>query len=479
MALQQYIFALPYIAPERVFAFFVDRPYAQFLDSNDALSDLNQFSFLVFDPIEKISHSGNKTKIETTEFSFEFSEDPFAIVQKRLKHYAEGCQFLEHPPVPFTGGALGLFGYDLGRRIEVLPSHSLKPEETKDMMIGLYDQVIAYDHRSESCYFIVLEKSDALAQARYQRMMAKFSNIKSRPVASAFTPLSYSKVIWTKRRPTNQFLGDIQKTLDYIEAGDIFQANLSLRLEAKLPENFDSYAHYKHLRHMNAAPFSAFCNFGATQISCCSPERFLRIDAKQKIETRPIKGTLSDHLDAEILRNSEKDRAENIMIVDLLRNDLSKICEDQSIDVPALCQIETYKGLHHLVSVVTGQLKNAMSSIDALRACFPGGSITGAPKIRAQEIIEELEPTRRGAYCGSIAYIDFQGQMDSNIVIRSLVYENNAVRLQIGSGIVADSDPLLEYQEMMLKAQKLIESFAETEDQDFETLIPLNQKISV
>jgi para-aminobenzoate synthetase component 1 len=264
-----------------------------------------------------------------------------------------------------------------------------------------------------------------------------------------------------------QFKSAIGRTIDYIEAGDIYQANITQRFRAKLPGAFDRLALYEALRSRNPATFAAYVDFGDTALLSSSPERFLKLEGRQ-VETRPIKGTRprgrspaeDSALAAELLA-SAKDRAENLMIVDLLRNDISRVCDVGSVKVPVLYGLESYATVHHLVSVVTGQLGADRNALDLLRACFPGGSVTGAPKIRAMEIIAELEPTARGPYCGSIGYISADGNMDSNIVIRTYCIQRDELTFQVGGGIVADSGPQAEYEESLAKAKALIEVLAQ------------------
>jgi para-aminobenzoate synthetase component 1 len=254
----------------------------------------------------------------------------------------------------------------------------------------------------------------------------------------------------------------VQRVIDYILAGDIFQANLSQCLQTRLPSGLTGFNLYRRLRKVNPAPFAAFVRFDDIEIVSASPERFLKLQ-QGRIETCPIKGTrprgatpqADQALAAELLA-SEKDRAENVMIVDLLRNDLSRVCRDGSVNVPRLCELETFATVFHLVSTVTGELLPGKTAVDLLRACFPGGSITGAPKIRAMEIIAELEPTQRGPYCGSIGYIGFDGSMDTSITIRTYGIKDGIVTFQAGGGIVADSRPADEYEETVAKARALI-----------------------
>jgi para-aminobenzoate synthetase component I len=254
----------------------------------------------------------------------------------------------------------------------------------------------------------------------------------------------------------------VARIVEYIHAGDAFQVNLTHRLRATLPD--DAWSFHRRLARRNAAPFSAYFDTGDAVICSASPERFLRVSGR-RVETRPIKGTAPRAPDPaedarlrDALLQSEKDRAENVMIVDLLRNDLSRVCRDRSIHVPALCQAESYASVHHLVSEVTGELRDGVGPLDALRAAFPGGSITGAPKVRAMEIISELERTRRGVYTGAIGYVGADGSMDTSIAIRTVTVRERRAYFGVGGGIVADSDPEGEWEETLHKARGIIDA---------------------
>ena len=321
--------------------------------------------------------------------------------------------------LPFTGGVAGIFGYD--------------PDAT---CLGLYTKVIAFDVIAQRCWLC----GNATLPELTPRAL--------HPVTLSFTPL----------KPRPAYEADIARVIRYIKDGDIFQANLAQYFTAALPAGFDAYAHYLHLRLLNPAPFSAYMNCGDRILVSTSPERFLHVQSGI-VETRPIKGTLADSFPASTLAQSEKDRAENIMIVDLLRNDLSKVCTDDSVSVDQLCAIETFAGLHHMVSTVSGSLRGGITPSMALAACFPGGSVTGAPKLRAMDIISELEPVSRAAYCGAIGYIGANGHMDTNIAIRTLQYKDGQAFYGAGGGITAASDPGAEYDETLLKARKVFESF--------------------
>ncbi|MCK6418704.1 MAG: aminodeoxychorismate synthase component I [Alphaproteobacteria bacterium] len=353
----------------------------------------------------------------------------------------------------------GLFSYDLGRSLETLPVAAQKDSTLPALAIGFYMTFISADHQTgETCLHLRAE-DDAQAQEKKKKIIEAIA-------CTAIPDYKSCAPSWQENLDDAEFAARVQRLIDYIRAGDLFQANMTRAFDAVLPDDFDPLAHYFHLRRVCPAPFSAYMNLGGGRvIASASPERFLQVQDGM-ITTCPIKGTrprgkdsAKDKYNRAELENSAKDRAENIMIVDLMRNDLSKICTPDSVDVEKLCDVESFSSVHHLVSTVRGRLADGQTALDALRACFPGGSITGAPKIRAMEIIEELEPARRGAYCGALAFIDPQGNMDSNILIRTLVYESGHVRLQTGAGITADSIPAEETQETHDKARAILGSF--------------------
>jgi para-aminobenzoate synthetase component 1 len=258
----------------------------------------------------------------------------------------------------------------------------------------------------------------------------------------------------------------VRRTIDYILAGDIFQANIAQRFSAAIPPGFDGFAFYEILRGRNPATFAAYLDYGGLTIASSSPERLLSFDG-MSAEARPIKGTRRRDPDAGIdaslrsdLLASRKDRAENVMIVDLLRNDLSRVCDPGTVEVPVLCGLESYASVHHLVSVVTGRLAAGRSPPDLIAACFPGGSVTGAPKIRAMEIIAEIEKLPRNAYCGSIGWIGLNGRMDLNIAIRTVTFNDGIASFHGGGGITARSDPAAEYEETLFKTDRIMQAFA-------------------
>lgn len=420
----QTILEIPYLPAADVFRAFADAPGSLFLDSSAAGHPLGRYSFIMFEPLDML---------------VTLDEIPAAL---------RGYEPAPDAPLPFTGGLAGFFSYDFARALEDFPETASATDDFPPLRLGIYDQVIGFDHQSKRAWYCCYSETQFDAQQRWNSLQRRIEAAPDREPSAV-------RVTLQPMKSREAYEADIRRVIDYIRAGDAFQVNLAQRFEAQKPHGFDTYGHYLSLRRVNPAPFAAYLNFGDTVISSSSPERFLQVHGGM-IEARPIKGTSAD---AAALAASEKDRAENIMIVDLLRNDLSKVCTDTSVDVQLLCAVESYAGLHHLVSSVTGTLAPGMNATDALIACFPGGSISGAPKIRAMEIIEELEPCRRGPYCGAIGYIGFNGDMDMNIAIRTVTYQNGKVICNAGGGITADSEPAAEYDETMLKAQKIFESY--------------------
>lgn len=448
------------IDPIQAFAAVKHMPYSLLLDSADRKHANSRYSFVLCYPIETIEAQDGKITVTNWEQKLSFTGDPLDILQSRLKSWVSETTHIPNMP-PFQGGAAGLFGYDLGRYFEELPENAENNSKIPDMAVGIYDQVLAHDHLLKKTYLFTHARSEAEAQKKSTFL---FSLYKKNMELPQYEP---TLLDWNSNFDQSGYEALVQRVVDYIYEGDIFQANIAQRFDARLPQNFDPFVHYLHMREVNPAPFATYMNLGDIKISSASPERFITVKDSNKVETCPIKGTrprvenlTQDRAYKNDLRDSEKDNAENTMIVDLLRNDLSKVCTPHSIEVSDLCKLESFASVHHLVSTIKGELSSDKTAIDLLRSSFPGGSITGAPKIRAMEIIEELEPTRRGAYCGSVGYIGFDGSMDTNILIRTLTYENNQVSLQVGGGIVAQSNPQNEYQETLDKAAAILGSFS-------------------
>ncbi len=350
--------------------------------------------------------------------------------------------------LPFTGGAMGYFGYDAN-----LTSGPITPRITNDIhlptiAVGLYDWAIVTDHKQQATYY-VHQHDDEQHWHWLQNKLEQTPTI---------TPFALTET-FTANQSQRSYIEAFNKIKDYITAGDCYQVNLAQRFSA--PFDGDAFNAYRLLREHNPAPFSAFMRLEMGDVISCSPERFIQCH-DGLVETNPIKGTMprdddsiTDNINAITLQNSEKDRAENLMIVDLLRNDLGRSCQVGSVQVPKLFELQSYRAVHHLVSTVTGTLEPDLTPVDLLQRAFPGGSITGAPKIRAMQIIEELEHYRRSIYCGSIGYIGYDGSMDSNIAIRSCVAQNNTLYCWAGGGIVADSTAQAEYQETLDKISRI------------------------
>ncbi len=453
-------------------------PHLLFLDSASVLPHLGRYSFLTADPVEWIwsrgtqVFSGAKILPQT---------DPFAVLEERL------CRFrLEALPdlPPFQGGAAGMFGYDLCHHLEKLPRPRFDDLAVPDLAVGLYDWVAAFDHVAGRAWLVSTGYPETEPRRRRLRARRRLHEIKrllekpARPVRFLHEPRqSLAAPVFPLPSPLGgegkenvpelssnfsraAYLATLRRAIDYIHAGDCFQVNIAQRLLC--PATLPPLELYGRLRQRNPAPFAGYFDLGDFVVASASPERFLRVE-QGEVETRPIKGTRprgttpqEDQALRDELLASAKDRAENVMIVDLLRNDLGRVCQYGSVRVAAVCRLESYRYVHHLVSEVRGRLRPDRGVIDLLRAAFPGGSVTGAPKIRAMEIIAELEPVARGPYCGSLGYLGFDGSMDTNLLIRTFTMGKGWLQFPVGGGIVADSDPQDEYEETLHKAEGLL-----------------------
>ncbi len=395
-----------------------------------------------------------------------FGDDPFLELRSALKQF-KSSQLPQLPP--FQGGLIGLLGYELGHCWERLPEVPRDEFCTPALAVGLYDWLICWDHKLNKTWLLVHEDNSLLAgRARLEQRLEQINsclvadgNLERELKSVRSNDLSSHKV--ESSFTEQDYLKSVQKVIEYIRAGDIYQANLSRKLQ--YPFQGTSRQLYDTVRHSNPAPFAAY--FEPSEdwaMISASPEQFLQVENKHVV-TRPIKGTRprwkakdTDLMQGLALQAAEKDRAENTMIVDLMRNDLSKVCKLGSVKVPRWCELESFERVHHLVSEVTGELNEDADIWDLLAATFPGGSITGAPKIRAMEIISELEQTARGHYCGSLFAAGFDGMLQSSILIRSLILKNGNVQCPVGGGIVADSIPENEYTETEHTAAGLLAS---------------------
>lgn len=435
-------------------------PHLAFLDSAMPHSALGRHSYLTADPYAVLeAKDGGATFAGRP-----VDGDPLAVLAAELE--ARRAPAIRDLP-PFQGGAIGYLAYEYGRRLERLPASEIDDLGVPDAVLPVYDWVIACDHVRNKAWLISTGAPETDEQAREARAKARADGVMdrlSRP-APARKEVPQPRLAFRSNFDRAAYVEAIARTIEYVLDGDIFQANIAQRFLADLPDTFDPWAFYKRLRTRNAAPFAAWLDFGDVKIASSSPERFVAVEGGH-VETRPIKGTAkrwanphADGSSSRALLDSEKDRAENVMIVDLLRNDLSRVCRPKTVEVPKLCGLETYASVHHLVSVVTGRLREGLGVTDLLRASFPGGSITGAPKLRAMEIITEIERHARGVYCGSIGWIGFSGDADFNIAIRTATIAKGKALFQAGGGITALSDPQAEYDETLTKARAVFEAF--------------------
>ena len=465
--------------PLETCARFADLPFLVLLDGAADHERLGRYSFLAADPYTAVRAKGLLTQQLHDDHWNRVEGDPLTRVRALLEPYH--TESVAGVP-PFQGGAAGYIGYDWGAALERVPRARYDDLAVSDLLLGLYDWVIAWDHAASRAWIIstgmpergmgrdrraarrlalVMERLEREAGYGMRDASPRIPHLASR-ISTSAPSYPVPDLPGVRSNFTHDgYLDAVARVIEYIRAGDIFQANLSQRLEA--PLGGTPLALYDRLRRRNPAPFAAFLDFGDLVVASSSPERFLRVQPDGRVETRPIKGTrprgVGPEHDAALalaLSQSEKDRAENVMIVDLLRNDLSRVCRPGTVRVPELFALEHYATVHHLVSTVVGDLAPGHDAVDVLRAAFPGGSITGAPKVRAMQIIAELEPTARGVYCGAIGYLSTSGALDSSIVIRTYLVRGGNVYFQVGGGIVADSDPEQEYRETLDKARGLI-----------------------
>lgn len=448
---------LPYFENSAtLFSLIEASEWSIFLDSGYPSKSAGRFDILTTDPIATVVYQDNKTIVSTLTSQETRNGSPFDVLRQVLKKYNPKRKS-KHPS-PFHGGALGYFSYDLARSFEKIPNIAEDKEQLPDMAIGIYTWAIIVDHKRKETHLTgEVKKPSPLFS--WEQLIELFSqqphhkdleteqtfSVKS-PIVSNFSYAQYEKAF--------------KQIKEYILSGDCYQINLTQRFSASAEGN--PWVAYKQLRSLNPAPYSAYINTPFGQILSSSPECFLEV-IDQQVETKPVKGTRprSPNIEEDLkyrqdLLLSKKDRAENIMIVDLLRNDISRVCQTGTIKADRLFEVESYSTVHHLVSTINGQLSPKKDALNLLEACFPGGSITGAPKIRAMEIIESLEPHRRGIYCGSIGYIDFNGNMDTNICIRTLIYNQKTIRFWVGGGIIHDSIVEDEYQETFDKGKALL-----------------------
>ncbi len=439
-----------------IYKIFYEDRYSIFLDSGMDRERLGKYSFISANPFLEIESKNDQIIIRENGREMLYQGNPFIHLKENLSKY----HIKNDTNLPFVGGAVGFLSYDLCHHLEKLPLTVEDDLNLPDFIIGFYDGIVIFDHNNNKVYVASAGfPEEKAAQNKINEIKRRIEKNKKIDLQHLDFKYSHNKPRLISNFTQKEYYRAIEKVRKYILQGDIYQMNMTQRFSTlinKHPLNI-----YDRLRTINPAPFASYLNYGDMQVISSSPERFLQL-RDGTIETRPIKGTLprgknskQDERNKRKLLKSKKDRAENLMIVDLLRNDIGRVCKFGSIRVPELFCLETYPTVFHLVSTVTGKLREDQDAVDCIMATFPGGSITGAPKIRSMEIIDELEPTCRHVYTGSIGYIGFDGNMDLNIVIRTILIKNDQAYYQVGGAIVWDSVPEKEYQETLDKGLAL------------------------
>jgi len=456
----------PLTAPE-VFGLFHSQLHSFFLDGGMDPQRLGRYSFIGTDPFLVMRSQGDQVTIIRQDKPENEQGNPFDILCKLLDTYR-----LDYfsTTIPFWGGAVGYLSYDLCHFIERLPATAIDDLKLPESYFGFYDAIFAFDNLEGKAYIVSTGFPELDEDRRTKRARLRLEELKGRlssplptvPEANLPSAKSSTEAVLKSNFTPKDYIKAVDMVREYIADGDVFQVNLSQRFETNLP--VPPYELYRRLRQINPAPFASYLNFDGVTIISASPERFLRLDGDW-VETRPIKGTrprgknpVEDAMLAQELLNSVKDCAENVMIVDLERNYLGRVCQYGTVKVTELAILETFPTVFHLTSTVIGKLRPDKNRLDLLKATFPGGSITGAPKVRAMEIIDELEPTRRSVYTGAIGYLGFGRNVDLNIVIRTFIIKGGKAYFQVGGGIIYDSNAEAEYQETLDKAKALIQT---------------------
>ena len=442
-----------------------DEPQSFLLESVEGGEKVGRYTFIGVRPYRTILSRGGTIVINERGKKRSLQGDVFALLKDLL-----GGQKPAHIPglPPFTSGAVGFFAYDVVRQLERLPELAEDDLGVPDACLMFFDEVLAFDHVRKQIQLIVTadlgRQKPAAAYTEAKQRLGRLEKRLARPIPKPRHVKPRGKLSVTSHTRKKDFLASVDRIKEYIVAGDIFQAVLSQRFELK--PGVDPFSIYRALRIVNPSPYLYFLRFDLDKASTClvgsSPELLVRVQERH-VEYRPIAGTrpraANEEEDLRIeqeLLGDEKERAEHVMLVDLGRNDIGRVCDFGTVRVKSLMHVERYSHVMHLVSSLEGQLKKGLSAVDAFCSCFPAGTLSGAPKIRAMEIIEELEPTRRGIYGGSVFYADFSGNFDSCIAIRSMLLKGDQGYLQAGSGIVADSVPEEEYQESVNKSKALV-----------------------
>ena len=465
-------------SPEQVFARIAHLPYAVWLDSASRDPETGRYTFVACQPFAVLRSFRGHAEWETATGVLPAMRPVMEELDAAMERWRIDEVGL---PVPFCGGCAGFFGYELASEFEAIPRIDVRDHHLPDVELAFYDVVIGWDHDTDRCFVISTGRPEA-GESGQHRVRDRLNetldwltggtpvNLFAHSNESTLVIPTASDASTERRLPGLEWLSStmtareyttaVESVIDNIRRGEVYQVNLSQRFAA--PCEAGALEVYSDLRRQSPAPFGALFRASGACILSSSPERFLRVNDARRIETRPIKGTRprgadtdADRALATELLSSEKDRAENLMIVDLLRNDLSKICLPGSVRVPVLFQLQSWATVHHLVSIVMGQLQKGITAGEVIQATFPSGSVTGAPKIRAMEIIADLECVARGPYCGAIGYIAFDGQMDLSVAIRILMLSAGRATYHAGGGVVYDSDPEDEYYETLAKSRAL------------------------
>ncbi|MGB6127663.1 MAG: aminodeoxychorismate synthase component I [Psychrilyobacter sp.] len=430
--------------------------YPFFLDSGMDNKKLGRYSFIGVDPFLMIKSEGEKVILEEDGNIKTIAGNPLDILQGKLDLYR-----IQREEIPFVSGGVGYFSYELAHLMEKLPNTVKKDIDIPEMVMGFYDGVVIIDHRDNKKYIGIAGFKENIEEIR-KKIENSINEYQNKSKEEEIKKLVSKSRNINSNMSKDYYLSSIKKLKDYIYYGDIYQVNFTQRFECNFEG--DPWELYKNLKSINPAPFATYLDFGEGTIVSSSPERYIKL-TDGTIETRPMKGTrprgktkVEDEKLKEELVNSEKDRAELLMIVDLMRNDISRVSKTGSVNVTELFHLEEYATVLQMVATIQGKLKEELSAVDIIKATFPGGSITGAPKIRAMEIIDELEVTTRNIYTGSIGYISFDGDMDLNIAIRTIVLKDKKAYFQVGGGIVWDSDPYEEYEESLVKGRALMKA---------------------
>jgi anthranilate synthase component I len=440
-------------------------PYAFLLESVERGEQIGRYTFLGVRPYMRLTARGLTIELERGRQRETRRGNVFEVVKELLgEHRPSAVAGLP----PFTAGAVGYFSYDVIRQLEKIGDHAKDDLHLPDCELMFFDRLLAFDHLRHQIHIVAAaDVSREHPRGAYERAVRDIAGIEKR-LAAGLRPATWkksparaaSKLKIHAGTSRSKFIASVERCKEYIAAGDIFQVVLSQRLD--FVPGVQPFDLYRALRQVNPSPYLYFLRMGETQILGSSPEMLVRVSGR-KLEYRPIAGThprghdeAEDRLLEEQMRSDEKERAEHVMLVDLGRNDLGRVSEYGSVKVKELMYVERYSHVMHLVSALEGKLRKDLSGLDAFAACFPAGTLSGAPKVRAMQIIEELEPVRRGIYGGSVLYADFAGNLDSCIGIRTMLMRGKHAYLQAGAGIVADSDPASEFQESMNKAQALL-----------------------